>query len=106
MKIDGFEELVLLTVGALADNAYGVTIKETLAEKIGKNPSIGALHATLWRMEGRGYLSSQEGGATHDRGGRKKKYYKLTAYGRKALISADATRMELARQIPELRLTR
>ena len=106
MKIGGFEELVLLTVGALADNAYGVTIKETLAEKIGKNPSIGALHSTLYRMEEKGYLSSREGGATQDRGGRKKKYYKLTAYGRKALISVNDIRMELARQIPELKLSR
>src|SRR5258705_8747426 len=106
MKIGGFEELVLLTVGSLGDNAYGVTIKETLAEKIGKNPSIGALHAALYRMEESGYLSSHEGGATHDRGGRKKKYYKLTSYGRKTLVSVNDIRMELARQIPELKFLR
>ncbi len=105
MKISGFEEMVLLTVGSLGDNAYGVTIKETLEKKIGKNQSIGALHAALFRLEDQGYLSSREGGATNERGGRKKKYYKLTAYGRKALISLHSVRMDLARQILDLKLS-
>ena len=105
MKISGFEEMVLLAVGSLGDNAYGVTIKETLDEKMGKNQSIGALHAALFRLEEQGYLSAREGGATNNRGGRKKKYYKLTAYGRKALMSMHAVRMDLARKILDLKLS-
>ena len=73
MRITGFEELVLLAIGSLGDNAYGVTIKKTLFDTTGKNPSIGALHSALSRMEEKGYLASREGGATHNRGGRKKK---------------------------------
>jgi PadR family transcriptional regulator PadR len=102
MKIGAFEEIVLLAVGSLGENAYGVTIKEILQEKTGKNPSIGALHSALYRMEGKGYLTAKEGGATHDRGGRKKKYYQLTAFGRKVLTEANALRLSFAEQIPEL----
>ena len=104
MKIGAFEELVLLAVGYLEKNAYGVTIKETLAEKTGKDPSIGALHSALYRLEAKGYLNSSEGRATNERGGRKKKYYKLTAYGRKVLLEARDLRLSLTRKNPGLNL--
>jgi PadR family transcriptional regulator, regulatory protein PadR len=104
MKLGAFEELVLLAVGSLGRNAYGVSIKETLAEKIGKDPSIGALHSALYRLEDKGCLTSSEGGSTKERGGRKKKYYQLTAYGRKLLIEANELRLAFARHIPELNL--
>ena len=104
MKIGGFEEIVLLAVGSLDKNAYGISIKETLAEKTGKDPSIGALHSALYRLEEKGYLTSSEGGATKERGGRKKKYYQLTAYGRKILIEANELRLSFARNVPGLNL--
>jgi len=106
MKLGAFEELVLLAVGSLDKDAYGVSIKETLAEKTGKNPSIGALHSALYRLEDKGWLNSSEGGSTKERGGRKKKYYQLTAYGRKILVEANELRLAFARHIPELNLTR
>jgi DNA-binding PadR family transcriptional regulator len=104
MKLGAFEELVLLAVGSLNKDAYGVSIKETLAEKTGKNPSIGALHSALYRLEDKGCLTSSEGGSTKERGGRKKKYYQLTAYGRKILVEANELRLAFARHIPELNL--
>ena len=104
MKLGSFEELVLLAVGSLGRNAYGVSIKETLAEKIGKDPSIGALHSALYRLEDKGCLTSSEGGSTNERGGRKKKFYTLTAYGRKMLVEANGLRLAFARQIPDLKL--
>jgi len=104
MKLGAFEELVLLAVGSLDKDAYGVSIKETLAEKTGKNPSIGALHSALYRLEDKGCLTSSEGGSTKERGGRKKKYYRLTAYGRKILIEANDLRVSFAKLIPELKL--
>lgn len=104
MKLGGFEELVLLAVGSLADDAYGVSIKETLEEKTGKKPSIGALHSALYRLEEKGYLTSSEGGATNERGGRRKKYYQLTATGKHTLEEANQLRMAFARQIPNLNL--
>lgn len=102
MKLGAFEELVLLAVGSLNDDAYGVSIKEILAEKTGRNPSIGALHSALYRLEDKGFLTSSEGGSTRERGGRKKKYYQLTAYGRKVLVEANDLRLSFARNIPEL----
>jgi PadR family transcriptional regulator PadR len=83
-----FEELVLLSVGILSDNAYGVTIKDELVSRTGKKPSIGALHSALNRLEKKGYIRSHEGGATAERGGRRKRYFLLTASGKKALIEA------------------
>jgi DNA-binding PadR family transcriptional regulator len=104
MKIGGFEELVLLAVGALKDDAYGVTVKEMLEEKTGNKPSVGALHSALYRLEENGLINSNEGGATAARGGRRKRYYLLTAYGQEMLIEANKLRMEFARQIPGLNL--
>lgn len=105
MKLGAFEELVLLAVGSLGDEAYGVAIKETLQEKIGKNPSIGALHSALYRLEDKGCVTSEEGGATTERGGRRKKFYRLTAYGINMLEEANQLRMEFARQVPGLNLS-
>ena len=71
IKLGAFEELVMLAVGSLTDQAYGVAIKELLEEKGGKKPSIGALHSALYRLEAKGLLKSWEGGATAERGGRR-----------------------------------
>ena len=105
MKILGaFEELVLLAVGALGYQAYGVAIKELLEEKGGKKPSIGALHSALYRLEDKGYLKAWVGGATAERGGRRKKYYQLTNLGKSALEDAHQLRLELSRNIQGLNL--
>lgn len=104
MKLGAFEELVLLSVGSLGNEAYGVSVKETLQRTTGKNPSIGALHSALYRLEEKGCVTTFEGGATNARGGRRKKFYQLTAAGRNLLIEANEQRLELARLIPGLNL--
>ena len=104
MKLGAFEELVLLSVGSLKEQAYGVVIKEILAEKTGKSPSIGALHSALYRLEDKGYVTSSEGGATAERGGRRKKFYVLTSAGRQALIDANKLRVEFSKNIEGLNL--
>ncbi len=104
MRLGAFEELVLLSVGALKEQAYGVVIKEMLAEKTGKSPSIGALHSALYRLEDKGFLTSSEGGATAERGGRRKKFYVLTSAGKQALIDANQLRMEFSKNIEGLNL--
>jgi len=60
MKLAAFEELVLLVVGTLGDEAYGVSIKEALQEKVSKNPSIGALHSALYRLEAKDMSSPKK----------------------------------------------
>ncbi|MEO9870736.1 PadR family transcriptional regulator [Ekhidna sp.] len=104
MKIGAFEELVLLAVGSLGEEAYGVAVKELLREKTGKSPSIGALHSALYRLEDKGCLTSHEGGATSERGGRRKKYYLLTSVGKDAIIEANKIRMEFSKNIQGLNL--
>ncbi|KXK25590.1 MAG: PadR family transcriptional regulator [Bacteroidetes bacterium OLB12] len=81
-----FEELVLLMVAAQHDEAYGVTILEGLEEKIKKKVNISAVHVALKRMEDKGFVKSRFGGITEDRGGRRKKFYVITALGKKCWI--------------------
>lgn len=104
MIIGAFEELVLLAVGALGDNAYGVSIKELLEEHTGKRPSIGALHSALYRLEDKGFLTSTTGGVTTERGGRRKKFYQLTSTGKETLLEVNALRQKFSRQISWLNL--
>lgn len=104
-NLGAFEELVLLVVGSLPGKAYGVTIREALEEQTGNPPSIGALHSALCRLEDKGFLKSSEGGATAERGGRRKKFYLLSASGKKALEAAHDLRIVFSSRIPGLKLT-
>jgi PadR family transcriptional regulator, regulatory protein PadR len=97
-----FEELVLLMVAALHDEAYGVVILESLEEKLKKKVNISAVHVALKRIEGKGFVKSRFGGITEDRGGRRKKYYVITALGKKMLDSQYALRTSIYMQIPKI----
>jgi PadR family transcriptional regulator PadR len=97
-----FEELVLLSVGALGDDAYGVAIKDFITEKASRKPSIGALHSALSRLEDKSFLKAKVGESTKVRGGRRKKYYIITIAGREALKVINNQRSELYRMIPNL----
>lgn len=100
-----FEELVLLAIGALGNEAYGVAIKEFIAEKSGRKSSIGALHSALSRLEGKGFVNTRIGEATKIRGGRRKKYYNITIGGQTVLTRANSLRNELYEMIPKLNFT-
>ena len=80
-----FEQIVLLAVIRLADNAYGMTIRAELAKRADRDVSIGAVYATLERLEAKGYVSSWLADATAARGGRAKRFFKLEAPGALAL---------------------
>ncbi len=101
-SIGEFEELVLLCVAALHDEAYGVSIQESLAEKLAKNINISAVHVALKRMEDKGFVKSRFGGITEDRGGRRKKYYVITAVGKRVLDSQYELRSSLYNMIPKI----
>ena len=77
-----FEELVLLMVAALHDEAYGVAILESLETRMERKYNISAIHVALKRMEDKGFIKSHFGGITEERGGRRKKFYVITAYGK------------------------
>jgi DNA-binding PadR family transcriptional regulator len=97
-----FEELVLLTVAALHDEAYGVSILENLEESTEKKVNISAVHVALKRMEDKGFVRSRFGGITEDRGGRRKKFYSITALGKRMLDHQYALRTNLYKQIPKI----
>lgn len=97
-----FEELVLLTVGILYDDAYGLAIKEELDKQSGRKPMISAVHKALVRLEDKGLLQSHMGGATEERGGRKKRLYQLTASGKKALNQSRELRNDMWNAVPKV----
>jgi PadR family transcriptional regulator PadR len=97
-----FEELVLLMVAAQHDEAYGVAILEGLESQLSKKVNISAIHVALKRMEEKGFVTSRFGGITSDRGGRRKKFYVITAFGKQALDQQYAIRTELYQQIPNI----
>lgn len=90
-----FEELVLLTVAFLGDEAYGVSIQQDIETRCKRTISIGALHSTITRLEEKGYLKSWMGGATTQRGGRRKRYFEVTQAGKKAVTESKQLRDEL-----------
>jgi len=97
-----FEEIVLLTVGVLYNDAYGVAIKDAIEEKAGRKVSVGALHSALKRMEKKGYLDSRIGEMNPQRGGKPKRYYTITSYGKQALQHSKDLRLKLWNSIPKL----
>lgn len=97
-----FEELVLLMVAAHHDQAYGVLILEALEEKLKKKFNISAVHVALKRLDDKGFVKSRFGGITSDRGGRRKKYYVLTALGKKVLDNQYSLRTSIYMQIPKI----
>lgn len=97
-----FEELVLLMVAALHDEAYGVSLLENLEEELDKKLNISAIHVALKRMEEKGFVKSRFGGITEDRGGRRKKYYVVTALGKRMLDEQYALRNSIYKRIPKI----
>lgn len=83
-----FEQMILLAVLRLGDDAYGVTIRRELSDRAGRDVAPGAMFTTLERLETKGLIASRMGEPTPQRGGRAKRYVTVTAAGRKALMRA------------------
>jgi PadR family transcriptional regulator PadR len=90
-----FEELVLLTIASLDDDAYGVSIKEDIEKRADRSISIGALHSTITRLEEKGLIKSWLGDPTQERGGRRKRFFELTHQGKLSLHEVKALRDQL-----------
>ena len=99
-----FEEIVMLTVGILYKEAYGVSIKKEIEERLSRSVSVGALQTTLKRLEEKGYLRSYEGEGTQQRAGRPKLYFEITAHGKRALEYTRTSRESLWKAIPKIAL--
>jgi PadR family transcriptional regulator, regulatory protein PadR len=94
------EELILLIIGVIKDDAYGVTITQMLEKETGRAVDFSTVHTTLKRLEEKGFVKSVMTGATAERGGRRKRYFTITAFGYKALGESQEIRMRLWSQIP------
>lgn len=95
VSLGEFEQVVLLAVPRLDDNAYGVTIRAEIAGCAGREPASGAPYTTLDRMEEKGLVRSWMGEATPQRGGRAKRFFKLTPAGRAALVRTQRAYQKL-----------
>ena len=100
-QLGEFEEIVILTIGILNNKAYSVTIKDEIESRLSRTVSLGALHTALKRMEEKGYLKSYPGEDTEERAGRPKRYFEITAMGKKAMQNARDTRDQLWKAIPK-----
>lgn len=97
-----FEEVVLLTVAVLYNEAYGVAIIDEMERRLNRNVSIGALQTVLRRLEDKGLLSSVFGEATKVRGGKRKRYFAVTPAGQEVLTMVKNQRLALWEAIPEI----
>ena len=98
-----FEHLVLLAVLRLDDRAYGVTVRQEIAARTGRDVSVGAVYATLDRLEMKGYVKSRLGEPTTERGGRAKRLIRVTAKGVRAVNSTHEALRSLSAGLELLR---
>lgn len=98
--IGELEEIVLLMAVVLQENAYGVTITQEIKKQLNRDISVSAVHATLHRLSEKGYLTSSLGGATTERGGRRKRFFKITLAGSNVLRKLKEEREMIWSQIP------
>jgi len=76
-----FEHIVLLALMRLGDEAYGVTVRQEIADRTGRDVSIGAIYATLDRLQRKGFVTSRTGEASAERGGRAKRHFRVLGKG-------------------------
>ena len=96
------EELILLAIHELGDEAYGISIREHLEEHVGKKFSVGAVYVPLERLTSRGFLKSSETEPVAERGGRRKRIYRITAKGVAALKETKALQDKFWKRIPDI----
>ena len=102
-NLGNLEETILLLVLVQHGDAYGVSIAEAYVEHIGRKISIPAVHTVLKRLEKKGLVQSEMGGATSDRGGRRKRLFKITSLGHSVLVELQDHRKKLWDLAPNVR---
>ena len=87
--LGSLEQIVMLAVMRLGSDAYGMTVRREIEERTGREISIGAVYATLERLEAKGYVSSFTGEPTAERGGRAKRHFKIEPAGHRVLSASQ-----------------
>lgn len=100
-QLGELEELVLLTVGSLYENAYAVLILGEIRRQSNRKMDVTAIHSVLRRLEKKGHVKSEMGGATNERGGRRKRFFALTQTGRRVLEDTMELRLSLYNKLPK-----
>jgi len=101
--LSDFDEVVVTLVATLQDNAYGAAINIEMEKWFERKVTLSQLHVALYKLEEQGYLKSTVGGATHERGGRRKRIYTITSAGLAVLKSMKQKRTELWNLVPQLK---
>ncbi len=101
-QLGNFELMVILVLIRLGDEAYGVPICEELENRTGRDVAIGSVYAALERLEDKGFVTSELGEPTAERGGRAKKYFHVTARGLKEVRETQRALVKLWNGLPEL----
>jgi PadR family transcriptional regulator, regulatory protein PadR len=104
INLGEFEELVLLTIAALVNEAYSVSVCDELGRQTGRIVKLGVVHSVLNRLDEKGLVKSKLGEATQTRGGKRKRYYSITNAGKSALVKSKEVRDQLWSMIPQLAL--
>jgi PadR family transcriptional regulator PadR len=100
--LGNFELMVLLAVVRVGEDAYGVPIARAIQEKSGREVFLGSVYAALARLESKGFVASSIGDPTSERGGKAKKYFRITARGLREARATQRTLVRLWRDLPEL----
>ena len=96
-RLGAFEQLLLLAIVRLGDDTYGVPVRDEIEARTGRAVSPGAVYTALDRLERRGLVRSKLGEPTAERGGKRKRHYRLTAKGAEAIADAHAHLTQMAR---------
>lgn len=97
--LGGFEQLLLLAILRLEDDAYGATVRRELIQCADKDVAVGAIYTGLDRLEDKGFVESWVGEPTAKRGGRGKRLYRVTSAGRRALADMDRAVRQLSARL-------
>lgn len=101
-RLGEFQELILMAVIVLNEEAYGNEIQRDLEERLNERLSTGAIQTALKRMEEKGFLTSEWGIATQKRGGKRKRIYSATSYAHQVLLDMKDVRAKLWKAMPQL----
>jgi DNA-binding PadR family transcriptional regulator len=102
--LNDFEELILTLVAALREDAYGASITIEMEQWLNRKVTLSAVHVILYRLEDKGYVKSTVGGATNERGGRRKRIYSITNAGLAVLREMKETRTQIWKLVPQLKM--
>jgi len=101
-QLGSFELMVMLVLIRLGDSAYGVPICEELEKRTGRDVAVGSVYAALERLQDKGFVTSELGEPTAERGGRAKRYFHVTARGLKEVRDTQRSLVKLWNGLPEL----